>query len=99
MADTTCVALRSKIRSEHMSLSLIQILCDDFLWSIGVLCGRFSGFMIGRAYQFVRCDDRILLREKIKRKSEQHGGKGKRGGGPSIDYIYKEPDRLLHGAT
>ena len=38
--------LDQKIHSEYMHLSLIQISCGNFLWSIGVLCGRFSGFRL-----------------------------------------------------
>ena len=90
MADMICVTLRSKIRSEHMSLSLIQILCDDFLRSIGVLCGWFSGFRLWERISLFGVTIADCYKKKNKRKSEQRRDKGEREGGSSIDYIYKE---------
>ena len=82
--------LDKKIHSEHMNLSQIQISCDDFSLEYWSSLWMVFWFQIVGTYQFVRCDNRRLLQEKNKRKSEQRRDKGEREGGSSIDYIYKE---------
>ena len=56
-------------------------------------------FRIIKVYWFIQCDDHGLQYENLKGNQNKIEAKGERGGGPSIDYIYKNPDRLLHSTT
>ena len=84
VADMTYITLRSKIQSKHMVRILFGFLVQFWILEMGWFVQRDGCGL----------QDRKLNRCTVKAKT---GSKG--GGCPSINYIYKEPDRLLHATT